>query len=92
VWIDDDRVAVLVAERRGGDAHLRLLTRGTNGRFTATKDFPAQTGHELAAAGRHVALRRGDDASGDGPMVLLDTRRSQPRVRTLPSGVNPAWG
>ena len=92
VWIDDDRVAVLVAERRAEPAHLRLLTRGTNGRLKATKDFPALTGHELAAAGRHVALRRGDDAADDGPMLLLDTRRASPRVRTLPSGVNPAWG
>jgi hypothetical protein len=92
VWIDDDRIAVLVAERRGGEAHLRLLTRGTNGRLKATKDFPALTGHELAAAGRHLALRRGDDAADDGPMLLLDTRRDQPRVRTLPRGVNPAWG
>jgi hypothetical protein len=24
-------------------------------------------------------------------MVLLDVARSRPHVRTLPSGVNPAW-
>ena len=89
VWIDDDRVAVLVAERRGGAAHLRLLTRGTNGRLKATKDFPALTGHELAAAGRHVALRRGDDAADDGPMLLLDTRRASRACGRCPAASTP---
>jgi hypothetical protein len=90
VWIDDDRVAVLAADRQGGAAHLRVLERGTGGAFTAAKAFPAHTGHELAAMGEHVALRRGA-AAQDGPMVLLDVARSQPRVRALPSGMNPTW-
>jgi hypothetical protein len=90
VWIDDDRVAVLAADRKGHATHLRVLERRAGGTFTAVKAFPAHTGHELAAMGEHVALRRGA-ATQDGPMVLLDVARTQPRVRTLPSGVNPAW-
>ena len=79
---------------RRGRAGAPAPARPPRGRHasSAVKDFPALTGHELAAAGRHLALRRGNDATDDGPMVLLDTRRAQPRVRTLPSGVNPAWG
>jgi hypothetical protein len=90
VWIDDERVAVLAADRRGRAAHVRVLERRADGRFTAAKAFPAHTGHELAAVGEHVALRRGKVAQ-DGPMVLLDLARSRPRVRALPNGVNPTW-
>ena len=68
--------------------HVRM--REHQWELKAVKAFPAHTGHELAAMGEHVALRRGA-ATQDGPMVLLDVARTQPHVRTLPSGVNPAW-
>lgn len=90
VWLDDDRVAALVAARRGARPHLRILTRRAGGQLETTKDFPALTGSELAASGHHVALRRGSDAQ-DGPITLLDVDRDRPRLRDLPSGVNPTW-
>ena len=90
-WAGNNRIAVLVARRAGAPAHLRLLARRGN-RFAVVKDFPALTGWELSGAGEFVALRRGNTGSGDGAIVLLDVNRAQPRVRNLPSGVNPAWG
>jgi len=86
-WVGNDRVAVLA----GAPAHLRLLARRPNGSFSPIKDFPALTGFELAATGHYLALRRENDANGDGAMVLLDVNRPQPRIRNLTSGVNPAW-
>lgn len=91
VWLGEDRVAVLVAGTRRATPHLRVLARRADGRLTTVKDFPELTGHELAATGRHLALRRGSRASEDGPIELLDVRRTQPKVRSLPSGVNPVW-
>ena len=91
MWVGNDRIAVLAADRPGAPAHLRLLARRADGSFKPVKDFPALTGHELAATGHHLALRRGNGATGDGPMVLLDVTRAQPRIRSLTSGVNPAW-
>jgi hypothetical protein len=90
-WVGNQRVAVLVADHAGAPAHLRLLTRRPDGALVALKDFPGLTGHELAATGRHVALRSGKNATGDGAITLLDVSRAQPRVGRLPSGVNPAW-
>jgi hypothetical protein len=91
VWVGNDRLAVLVADRPGAAAHLRVLARRADGRFTPAKDFPALTGCELAATGDRLALRRGNCAKGDGAMILLDVDRKQPRLRGLTSGVNPAW-
>jgi PASTA domain len=91
VPVGNDRIAVLVADSPGAPAHLRLLARRANGRFAPVKDFPALTGFELAATGRHLALRRGSDANGDGPIVLLDVDRAQPRLGRLGRGANPAW-
>ncbi|MDA0181535.1 hypothetical protein OJ997_14615, partial [Solirubrobacter phytolaccae] len=90
-WLSNQRVAVLVADHVGAPAHLRVLTRNADGTFSAVKDFPALTGHELAATGRHVALRSGQRATGDGAITLLDVDAAQPRIRRLPSGVNPTW-
>lgn len=83
-WLDDDRVAVLAADKRGA-AHVRVLER-----FKRAEDHLSHTGVELAASGDGLALRRGA-AADDGPMVLLDLGSGKPRVRTLPRGVNPAW-
>jgi len=91
VWVGIRRIAVLVSPHPGAPAHLRLLARRADGTFKRVKDFPALTGHELAAKGRHLALRRGKDATGDGSLVLLDVDSAQPQVRRLTSGVNPAW-
>jgi hypothetical protein len=91
VWVGVRRVAALVAPRPGAPAHLRLLALRADGTLEHLKDFPSLTGHELAAKGRHLALRRGKDAKGDGSLVLLDVKQAQPRVRRLSSGVNPAW-
>jgi beta-lactam-binding protein with PASTA domain len=88
VWVGNDRVAVLLG---GAQAHLRLLALQPDGSFKDLKDFPALTGCELAAAGHFAVLRRGNCASGDGAMILLDVDRAQPRLRGLTSGVNPAW-
>jgi hypothetical protein len=90
-WVADDRVAVLLADRPDAPAHVRLLARRANGSFRQVEDFPALTGSGLAAAGHYLALRRGQDATKDGPMVLLDLKRAHPRVRSLTTGVNPAW-
>jgi hypothetical protein len=91
VWLGNDRIAVLVADRAGAPAHLRLLAQRVDGSFAPAKDFPQLTGCELAATGDQLALRGGNCASGDGAMVLLDVDRKQPRLRGLSSGVNPAW-
>jgi hypothetical protein len=91
VWVGTRRVALLVAPRPEAPAHLRLLALRANGALEHVKDFPSLTGHELAAKGRHLALRRGKDAKGDGSLVLLDVNQATPRVRRLSSGVNPAW-
>ncbi|MBE2320883.1 PASTA domain-containing protein [Solirubrobacter sp. CPCC 204708] len=90
-WVGDDRVAVLVADRPGAPAHVRLLARAADGRFTVLKDFPRLTGFELAAHGHRLALRRGTRAADDGKVDLLDLKRERPRVRTLAHGVNPAF-
>jgi hypothetical protein len=90
-WVGSRRVAVLVAARPGAAAHLRLLALRADGRLEPVKEFPALTGHELAAKGRHLALRRGQDATGDGALVVLDVDAARPRTRRLSSGVNPAW-
>lgn len=90
-WVGNQRLAVLVADHAAAPAHLRLLTRRPDGTFVPLKDFPTLTGHELAATGRHVALRGGERASADGAITLLDVTRERPRVGRLPSGVNPAW-
>jgi hypothetical protein len=37
-------------------------------------------------------LRSGRSATGDGAITVLDVNQADPRVRRLPSGVNPAWG
>ena len=66
VWVGNDRIAVLVADRAGEPAHLRLLARRSDGRFKRVKDFPKLTGGELAATGHHLALQRGQ-RRGDGP-------------------------
>jgi len=90
-WVGNDRIAVLLADSPGAPAHLRLLARRANGSFRRVKDFPALTGSELAATGHYLALRRGNDGEGDGAMVLLDVDRTRPRIRSLSTGVNPAW-
>ena len=56
VWVGIRRIAVLVSPHPGAPAHLRLLARRADGTFKRVKDFPALTGHELAAKGRHLAL------------------------------------
>jgi hypothetical protein len=89
-WLGTNRIAVLVAATPDAPAHLRLLTRVAGG-FKQAEDFPDLTGCELAATGHYLALRRGNCASGDGAMLLLDPDRPQPRVRGLTSGANPAW-
>jgi len=90
VWVANTRIAVLVSDTPSAPAHLRLLA-AVHGAFKVLKDFPELTGFELAATGHHLALRRGSSDTGDGPMVLLDLKRARPRVRTLASGINPAW-
>ena len=90
-WVGDDRLAVLVADAPDARPHVRLLARRADGRFARVKDFPALTGHELAATGRHLILRRGSDATGDGALDLLDLERARPKIRTLTTGANPAW-
>ncbi|RKQ91207.1 PASTA domain-containing protein [Solirubrobacter pauli] len=90
-WVGNQRLAVLVADHAAAPAHLRLLTRRPDGTFAPLKDFPSLTGHELAASGRHVALRGGERSSADGTITLLDVTRERPRVGRLPNGVNPAW-
>ncbi len=85
VWVGNERIALLLAARRSGPAHLRLLARRPNGSFRQVKDFPAVTGSELTATGHHLVLRRG------GAMELLDVDRAAPRVRGLGSGANPVW-
>ncbi len=90
-WVGNQRVAVLVADHAGAPAHLKLLARQPTERSRRSRHFPALTGHELAATGRHVALRGGQRATADGAITLLDVTRAQPRVGRLPSGVNPAW-
>ena len=91
VWVGNDRIALLLADRPAAPAHLRLLARHSHGRFRRVKDFPTLTGYELAATGHHLALRRGKAATGDGAMVLLDADRAKPRIRGLTSGSNPTW-
>jgi dipeptidyl aminopeptidase/acylaminoacyl peptidase len=86
VWVGNDRIALLLATRRGARAHLRVLARRPNGTFRRAKDFPALTGSELAATGHDVVLRR-----GDGSLALLDVDRAQPLVRGLARGSNPVW-
>ncbi len=81
VWLGNDRVAVLAADRAGAPAYLRLLARRANGSLKRVKDFPSLTGYELAATGDFLALRRGRHATGDGAMVLLDVDRAHPRIR-----------
>ncbi|MDA0159161.1 PASTA domain-containing protein [Solirubrobacter ginsenosidimutans] len=90
VWVSNDRIAVLLAVRPGGPAHLRLLGRRPDGSFKQVKDFPALTGSELAATGHYLALQRGDSATG-GAIDLLDADRAHPWLRRLTTGVNPAW-
>ncbi|HEY6892238.1 MAG TPA: hypothetical protein VI300_30820, partial [Solirubrobacter sp.] len=90
VWVGSDRIAVLLAVRPGGPAHLRLLARRPNGRFKRVKDFPALTGSELAATGHYLALQRGNTATG-GAIDLLDADRAHPWLRRLTTGVNPTW-
>jgi hypothetical protein len=91
VWVTNTRLAVLAADTPSAPAHLRLLTRA-HGAFQVVKDFPELTGFELAATGRYLALRRGTSDTADGPIVLLNLERANPRVRTLASGINPVWG
>jgi hypothetical protein len=90
-WVGNNRLAVLVASRPNGAAHLRLLSRKPDGTFVAAKEFPELTGSELAGTGTLLVLQRASDASDDGAMTLLDIDRPQPRVRRLASGTNPAW-
>ncbi len=90
VWVADTRIAVLASDTPSAPAHLRLLAR-TRGTFKVVKDFPQLTGFELAATGHYLALRRGSSDTAGGPMLLLDLTRAKPRVRTLASGLNPAW-
>jgi hypothetical protein len=90
VWIANTRIAVLASDTPSAPAHLRLLGR-SHGALKVVKDFPELTGFELAATGRYLALRRGTGDTSDGPIVLLDLKRANPRVRTLASGTNPAW-
>ncbi len=80
-WLANNRVAVLAGAR----PHVRLLARRADGSFDRVRDFKALTGSELAAAGRHLALR------SDKTLTLIDVDRAQPRVRDLGTGVNPAW-
>jgi beta-lactam-binding protein with PASTA domain len=86
VWAGNDRIALLLASRRGAPAHLRVLARRPDGSFRQAKDLPHLTGSELAATGHNLVLRR-----GSGSMVLLDVDRAQPPVRALTRGSNPAW-
>jgi hypothetical protein len=90
-WVGNNRLAVLVASSPSAPAHLRLLSRKSDGMFATAKDFPALTGSELAGTGHFLALQRGSNASADGEMLLIDIDRPQPRVRRLTSGTNPAW-
>jgi hypothetical protein len=90
-WLGTNRIAILVAAGADAPAHLRLLARGAHGSFKTGRDFPSLTGCELAATGHYLALRRGNCANGDGAMVLLDANLTQPRLRGLTSGSNPAW-
>jgi hypothetical protein len=90
VWVGSDRIAVLLAVRRGGPTHLRLLARRPNGSFKRVKDFPALTGSELAATGHYLALQRGNGTTG-GAIDLLDADRAHPWLRRMTTGVNPTW-
>jgi hypothetical protein len=90
VWVAGNRIAVLASDTPSAPAHLRLLAR-SHGTFKVVKDYPDLTGFELAATGHDLALRRGTSDTSDGPIVLLDLTRAKPRVRTLATGVDPAW-
>ncbi len=62
VWVGNDRIAVLHANRAGGKAHLRVLARGANGTFAAGQGVPRadrlRAGRDRAPPGAAQLQRR----------------------------------
>ena len=81
MWVGNDRIAVLLADRPGAPTHLRLLARRPNGSFKQVKDFPALTGTELAATGHYLALAARKQRDGRS-----DRSCSTPTARIRGSG------